>query len=367
MSKTGHAGSVPTIPSRYEVTLLKGDLEFKGFGCGSLRFGSTAGEDVPGPGNYGQRKAFHEENDAKACWGIRGTGGFASRSRRFGMRSMPQLPPAGLGCPGPGAYVTDGAIAHVKNPRDFSKAKYTAVFANPLGKDKDPWSAVPGPGYYGAPIRPPAKEAAAAQAAFKSTSMRGVAGASPEAAEMPGPGEYYEDHDAHRRAPPQSPTCKGSVFQAPSERKIVKVHTDLPAASREARAVLGKFGDEVARVPQGTVGLAAGLPGPGHYKQDRDAMWKGRTVGVGGMSSFQAGPQRTEWAPEEESLKPGPGRYEPHKPGPDTYTSAVSAFNSVSVRNKLQVPDAPGPAYYAPQKVPHHKSFRLNMRKQWGP
>merc|ERR1711974_388362 len=95
--------AVPTIPSRLETTIFKGRRERKGFGVASLRFDGID-PDGPGPGAYGSRKVFHQELDERFGWGKRGTGGFASRSRRFGVRSLPSMPPAGLGCPGPGQY-----------------------------------------------------------------------------------------------------------------------------------------------------------------------------------------------------------------------------------------------------------------------
>eukprot|EP00930_Biecheleria_cincta_P028230 TRINITY_DN19696_c0_g1_i1.p1 TRINITY_DN19696_c0_g1~~TRINITY_DN19696_c0_g1_i1.p1 ORF type:complete len:428 (-),score=69.03 TRINITY_DN19696_c0_g1_i1:84-1343(-) len=359
-----HGQSVPTIPSRFEVTLYKGNREFKGFNSRSMRFEANRPSEVPGPGQYGLKKTFFQENEEKPGWGIRGTGGFASRSRRFGIRSMPSMPPAGLGCPGPGAYEPLGALRLAKDSKDFNQAGATAVF-NPSKTTSKAGSASklePGPGQYNARLLPDARQAAAAQSAFRSTSTRGPSMA---VSDEPGPGEYYDGTD--RPVGWVAPHLDGldlryAQFKEPSKPHIAKVHQDLPPASEQARGVLGEFSKEVCRPCLGTVGLAATLPGPGHYDQDRDGMWKGNPTGVNGHGSFQPGAKRTDWAPAEVGLLPGPGKYEPKKVSPDTLTSAASAFVSTSSRGKYQFPQAPGPAYYS-VSLPKHKSFRLKDKE----
>jgi hypothetical protein len=143
------------------------------------------------------------------------------------------------------------------------------------------------------------------------------------------------------------------------------VHRDLPAAEERARDALGTFAEEVGRECVGTLGLAAKLPGPGHYDQDRDAIFSSGYTGVGGSSSFQPGTKRHEWAPEDIGLMPGPGRYDPKKVVPDKLTPATSAFNSASLRNKYETPAAPGPAYYSPPPPKNARSFMMNAKRMW--
>jgi len=360
---------VPTIPSRFEVTLYEGSREKLGFGTHALRWEqSNPSGDIPGPGNYGQSKSFHKENDEKPSWGIRGTGGFASRSTRFGARSLPTLPKPGRGCPGPGAYDPTAGIKAVTSQKDFNQAQRTAVFAPPADREKAliPAVPVPGPGHYGAPKLPAAASmTGAACAAFSSASERGVQ-LPPE--DMPGPGEYW---DGLTRAPQLVAERAGEMstlcFQEPSRRRVVRVHRDLPAADERARDVLGEFGDQVGKVVDGTMGNNRKLPGPGHYDQDRDAMWEGGMVGRGGSSSFQHGGKRTDWAPAELGLMPGPGKYNPKKVVPDKLTDANSAFNSITERNKSELGAAPGPCYYSPLPTKSTRSFMLNAKRQFVP
>jgi len=115
-----------------------------------------------------------------------GTSGFASKAKRFGMRSMPSMPPPGLGCPGPGTYNALGALHSTKEPKNFNKAA-SANF-NPLknGQKVPSSSKLPGPGQYDPRLLPTAREAAAAQAAFNSsTRLKGD-----QPSDIPGPGEY---------------------------------------------------------------------------------------------------------------------------------------------------------------------------------
>merc|ERR1711959_540442 len=85
--------------------------------------------DAPGPGEYGQQKVFHQELTERFGWGKLGTGGFASRSRRFGARSLPTLPVYGRGAPGPGQYNSTSVVNKLKDRTVYRQAGATAVFA----------------------------------------------------------------------------------------------------------------------------------------------------------------------------------------------------------------------------------------------
>jgi len=224
---------------------------------------------------------------------------------------------------------------------------------------------VPGPGQYGC-IKSIAREASAAQAAFRSTSERDQDPALAEAARKPGPGEYQAQSAIKVAA---TEPCGGSSFKHPSRLRIARVHRDLPAASGEAREVLGSFGEEVSRECQGTEFANRKLPGPGHYEQDRDVIWKGNLVGMSGHSGFIPGSKRTDFAREDLSLLPGPGRYNPQRlDGGLNLASAVSAFQSGTERIRDNATDAPGPAYYSAKMQQEHMSFRMRSgARQWLP
>merc|ERR1712187_932645 len=107
---------------------------------------------------------------------------------------------------------------------------------------------------------------------------------------------------------------------------IIPVHRDLPAADAYARKLLGSYADEVGRECSGTLNQTNKIVGPGSYEQDRDAICESCYTGINGSSSFQPGSKRHDWAPQEVSLRPGPGKYDPKVVGPQKITSAVSAF-----------------------------------------
>lgn len=351
---TRDKSKVPSIPSRYEVILFEGQREHLGFGSHALRFEGASAEEMPGPGNYGAKKSFLEETLERSSWGIRGTGGFASRSKRFGARSMPSLPPPGLGCPGPGAYNAQSAVAFLKDPKNFNQAKCSSAFLSQ--RKDDTVKQLPGPGQY-SPFTDP-KDASAAQAAFKSTSRR--LGGTARVEDLPGPGEYFN-------AQPPSPSGNPAIisFKEPTKPRVARVHPDLPTVDQTTRDVLGDFADAVGRECLGTIGMAAVLPGPGHYNQNRDRIWEGNLVSTAGWSSFQPGPSRTDWTPEDVVSRPGPGKYDPKQTVNEKVTSAISAFTSASERNKTRVSPAPGPAYYSPKAMPQSRSFRLPLSKDW--
>jgi len=299
-------------------------------------------------------KTIHDEISDRTSWGIRGTGGFASKTIR-----LPSMPRPGRGCPGPGAYDSESAIRVLKN-KDFNQAKHTAVFAGQLGKSASE-SSVPGPGHYNSIANSVAKEAAAAQSAFRSAAQRttGITGTE----DFPGPGEYFED--AKPSAEQANAQITNAIFKEPTQRRIIPVHRDLPAADAHARKLLGSYADEVGRECGGTLNQITKNPGPGYYEQYRDAIYESCFTGINGSNSFQPGTKRHEWTPQEISLRPGPGNYDPKMVVQQKITSAVSAFNSMTERNKAQFPPAPGPAYYSPQPPKPAKSFMLNAKRNW--
>mmetsp|Transcript_8366 Transcript_8366/g.15236 ORF Transcript_8366/g.15236 Transcript_8366/m.15236 type:complete len:397 (+) Transcript_8366:36-1226(+) len=345
--------SVPTIPSRYAVTLIKGNREYKGFNSRSMRFEGRPPVEAPGPGSYGQQKAFHQEFTERPSWGVRGTGGFASKTRRFNIRvSLP----AGLGCPGPGAYNALGALRFTKEAQDFSQASASASF-NPKKSSPRavPRGELPGPGQYEPKLLSSQSEAAGAS--FRSTSLR--LDRVPDALE-PGPGDY---HDGLVRPVGYIPEhslgldMRMPTFKDRSTPHITKVHRDLPPASAKARGLLGEFANEVSRECLGSRGMALAMPGPGQYQD----IARSNPVSGAAHSAFQAGPKRTDFSAQDGAGVPGPGRYEPRKvPSATSCPRTIkSAFESTSDRGKLQVTSAPGPAYYSPSLPRPQKSFRL--------
>eukprot|EP01028_Stygiella_incarcerata_P013256 TRINITY_DN81721_c0_g1_i3.p1 TRINITY_DN81721_c0_g1~~TRINITY_DN81721_c0_g1_i3.p1 ORF type:complete len:137 (+),score=27.71 TRINITY_DN81721_c0_g1_i3:150-560(+) len=88
-----------SIPSKYETILNVGEREKRGFGSSSFRLVDARGNDEgPGPG------AFHMEGSLREGFmdltrSKRGTGGLASREKRWF-----NLPSSTFNPPGPGSY-----------------------------------------------------------------------------------------------------------------------------------------------------------------------------------------------------------------------------------------------------------------------
>jgi len=367
------SATVPTIPSRIETVLYKGYREVLGFGACSLRFEAPAvgDEEVPDPGLYGiPGKSFIADVAEKPSWGIRGTGGFASKTRRLGTRSMPQLPMPGRGCPGPGAYNPLDSYNQVRNPHDWNKTKKSASFAlaDALPSRATVTPSLPGPGTY--PVRRVCDPGDTHQgnqlgavASFKSRSRRN-GGVMELASDAPGPGEYFvEDEDTRGGA---SGSCSDAHdcmanFKDPLPRRVYRVHKDLPTPDPAAR---GALGDVCQQVMRECTGRKPGMPGPGHYDQDREIC---EAFGEGqiGSSGFQPAGPRTEWATEETARMPGPGQYNTER-GLRCDGGARDVFASASERlNGILGPRAPGPAFYNPKQLPSQKSYHLNMDRRW--
>lgn len=372
------AASTPAIPSRYVTTIFKGHREYLGFGSHALRFDSASQSHAPGPGEYKPPKSFLQDCLEKECWGKRGTGSFASRSVRMGPRSVPAMPPAGRGVPGPGKYEDQAAVSAVKSGKDFSKAEVSGVFARPTDKSvAHPCPAAPaqpGPGQYDSLAHALATQNTAVCASFRSkSSQRGDEKIA--ASEFPGPGEYQDESKSSFRgtdnpafSAARAQGAYSAAFKAPSRLRIVSVHPDLPTVDHARREILGNFANVVARECVGTNGLAIAMPGPGAYNQNRDAMFTNASVGAKGSSSFLEGPKRVDWAAGDVADMPGPGRYEPKRVDyADRLISAASAFDSATERNKLAPSHAPGPAYYAPRVPDEKKSFRAKVADMWVP
>merc|ERR1740121_97734 len=277
------------------------------------------------------------------------------------------MPKPGLGVPGPGKYDSTPALHYTKDSKDFNQAGCGGIFKSAGSQSRVPAPTAPGPGQYHSETRSVAKEASAAQAAFRSASGRGVEVG--EARHVPGPGEY---HDGAVKAFPQpDPDSQGVLtanFKAASRPKIARVHRDLPAAEGRTRTVLGSFAEEVGKECLGTNGAASRLPGPGHYDQDRDVILQGNLTSVLGMSSLLPGTKRTDFSQAELGYLPGPGRYNPQRlDGGLKLTSAASAFNSATDRGRsVDGVTAPGPAYYEPSLPKEHRSFRMKASiRQW--
>ena len=165
----------PTIPSKLETILYKGDRETLGFGSKDLRFTANM-ESTPGPGQYGSGgKGCVEALEKNESFGIKGTGSFASRSYRFPFARA-------TGGPGPGAYRAV-PISSASDPK-VPSASFQKQVDLPIRVGGN--RVAPGPGEYNVKLLDSGNCPGAA--AFRSRQKRGNFGRDQSA--TPGPGEY---------------------------------------------------------------------------------------------------------------------------------------------------------------------------------
>merc|ERR1711970_1231500 len=112
------AAANASIPTRYSTYVINNSEDKKGFTSKSKRFLETF-NDTPGPGTY---KTF--EGSSNPSFGKKGTGGFASRSKRMPKYSQKS-------CPNPTSY---NLSRDLNNRRDFNKS-YSSSFQKPIAKE----------------------------------------------------------------------------------------------------------------------------------------------------------------------------------------------------------------------------------------
>lgn len=327
-----------------------GDREAHGFGSHAMRFHEKnisldAASDAPGPGSYGIQPAFHEESGANASIGVKGTGGFASRSRRF--RPVP------LRGPGPGNYDQD---VQPTKPHPSEGSRQSAVFAQPTSFNPQKTQAQPSPG----PGAYKAKESA--NSARATDGVRDVSSVfhegknesrdpfRPVDPNKPGPGHY----SARSSSTPPGASARSS-FTGPIPRPLVSVKPGLPITTMKAADTAGDFVRKVGAPP-------LEVPGPGQYDIEREIESRKHfnTLGTG---AFQRGAshQPRKWQ------APGPGPAEYKNSVVPTLDGAKSSFNSCSNRTDFTGAGkaAPGPAFYSPRPKKGVESFHLNIRRKW--
>lgn len=357
--------STPTIPTRMETTLVAGSRETLGFGSKAQRLEDYDLQmDVPGPGDYGQAASSVSEISQNPSWGKRGMGGFASRSVRFGARSVVGMPRPGRGVPGPGAYdskarlhdpLVDKSSASFLGCGRSGKGSYLQTNQGPAPTDYDPTSLERAP------------HVPSCNSAFNSGTRRDGPKELEAGGTVPGPGEYRVDV-VPSLASIAASMQGNAIFKEPSRKKIARVHRDLPAADHRARSLMGDFGEEVGRECVG-YGSAFAPPGPGHYPPARGFAepTEDGFLPQPATSSFAPSGERTGVAvPKGMLYTPGPDAYDAKRPVPAKLTSASSAFNSnIDRLNDGRPGPAPGPCYYSPEVPKPTKSFLLNLKKEW--
>ncbi|XP_076462501.1 O(6)-methylguanine-induced apoptosis 2-like [Babylonia areolata] len=305
-----------SIPTKYQ-TIVVDKADKKGFLAKSKRFHTDDHfTDAPAPGVYVNHGKFDKLSPS---FSKKGTGGFASKSKRATKFVM-------ANGPGPGIYSLPSMLT---TRRDFNRGVH-AAFAQPIAEQVDKANGVPPPNIYNVLRTKPGKaNNVTADAAFKSKSKREMLNLS-EQARVPAPGQYNVN-DAMRH---ESVKVPFSSFKSQSKRELM--------ARPEA------------------------YPGPGHYKPDEGVEPANRLIYPRKHYLCISAPAMP--MPQTPPL-PGPGSYElVDFEGPGKHYMSSAAFVSTSSRWTGQAPiglgEQPGPAHYRPVPV-GKQSFIYNAAGRW--
>mmetsp|Transcript_87157 Transcript_87157/g.233400 ORF Transcript_87157/g.233400 Transcript_87157/m.233400 type:complete len:360 (-) Transcript_87157:49-1128(-) len=325
----------PSIPSKLETVLVPGDREQRGFGSNALRFPPALDTDSPGPARYSTVSDIAREIYCKPSWSERGTGSFASKSRRFRRAAA---------APGPGPAVYDVS----KSPPPRSNPAAPGFAPRTGGSPGVEPVEQPGPGAYSPSLMDKRGNLAGVQ--FQSRDPRSRL----RADQKPGPGAY--DPGESRGADGLGPS---RFFSQPSPKRIGPVHPDLPVSE----SLL--FFDDKREFLKEIAPVMHQRPGPGAYNADVSlAAAKGQADFSTRFSSMFMR-ARSEGALKPAENRPGPGFYNPPISTSKPKVVAVASFKSEVDRQMLAAPKAPGPAFYSP-KPAAVKSFHLNIRGEDG-
>lgn len=287
---------------------------------------NAASACVPGPGRYKERQSFHEETTTSPSQGMLGTGGFASKSKRFTSYSS--------NGPGPQGYRTS-----------TFKTSYLPGFTGYYFSESSDRESMamyetdsPGPARYGSvhdsssPSVPGVKDC---RSAFSPGPER-------EVSVKKEPAPAHSLRGSQPRPLAFSKSC-GSFFKATARKRDVLPHPRLPTGSDCFMRLAVMQGRE--------------LPGPGEYDQE-PLCWSGTSCGAFGTSAFQPSGS-TSFIPC--AAGPGPGQYEPLRS-----QRGLKGFSFTTQRINAGSTSVPGPAFYSPSK-PKMKadSCHVNRHGLW--
>lgn len=200
-----------TIPTKYQTVVIS-NSEQKGFNSQSKRFNyENHLTEGPGPGNY---VGHNEAEKHSSSFSKKGTGGFASKSRRIKKDYIENNP-------GVGSYKLPSAL---KSRDDFSVA-HSSSFRKPIVSGAREKNSIPGPNVY--KTTPAAKwtnktNNVAGDAAFKSNSKRELA--TIKDSEKLSPAQY-EVKDSLQR---QSIKIPFSSFKSRTKRQMAPTPPKIP-------------------------------------------------------------------------------------------------------------------------------------------
>ncbi|KAL3869977.1 hypothetical protein ACJMK2_042597 [Sinanodonta woodiana] len=311
----GIVAATASIPSKYQ-TIVTDNSDRKGFLAQSKRFQLDDNvNDAPGPGTYVGHNAMDNNSPS---YGKKGTGGFASKTKRQARYIISNAP-------GPGIYALPSLLTTRK---DFNASETTGNFHTPIAQTQDKDDGIPAPNIYEVTKTKLGKvNNVSADAAFKSQSKREIMN-NKDAARFPAPGQYnVRDNLLH-----DSVKIPVSSFKSKSKRQI---QPDPP-----------------------------NFPGPGAYKPHEPVdPVKKQLFPMKHYLCISAPAMPLPPTPPA----PGPGSYEiVDFEGQPKHFMSSSAFVSSTSRwtNNTKSSDLPGPAHYRPVQL-GRQSFIYNAGGKW--
>ncbi|UJR20921.1 hypothetical protein I4U23_024030 [Adineta vaga] len=314
---------IPSIPSRY-LTIVTKNNEKKGFYQTAKRFQYDTSY-TPGPGQYQTvqpiDKQLEKTSDSK-----KGSGGFASKSRREGFKS------GATSAPAPTSYNISSKLGN--DHHDFNRAKYSSMFQKPIAeRPLSSKTSLPAPNQYDVQRglkRTTKANNVSAQSAFRSHTKRSVS--TNKHFLTPAPDTYNVDDTATRTLRP----IHQSSFKSTSKRDA--------------------FGSQP--------GIQ--LPGPADYRPHE------KLTEEANRQIFPRHPYLTLSAPAIPPLPdapfPGPGAYEicGFKEVEKKYMSSAAFVSNTSrwAIDTTAAAEQPGPASYTPRTA-LKQSFNFNFEKKW--
>jgi len=318
MDISAYRSGFSTIPSKYSTQVVL-QTEKGGFDSKATRF-QEIHDDTPGPGSYSAYVTGFTSDSPS--YGQRGTGSFASRSKRMPSQRRKQNGPA------PSSY---NVVGDVTKRKDFS-SQNSACFQKPLAVDRSKRrmnTRQPAPNQYNlVKYLEKSSSSPAIQSSFKSKTARYLekplnsgSNVSPakydpvpvlkketsvtcfkskvtrvekqKQIETPGPGSYDPDPEAKR------PTTEEVYSFYPRKHGLLISAPAMP----------------MPKTPQ--------LPGPGAYEV---GTFKPESKAAMSSAAFKSGTSRLTHQPR--NGVPGPGHYQPKLPKPKTsYYFRVASDN----------------------------------------
>ncbi|BFY99192.1 hypothetical protein BsWGS_02232 [Bradybaena similaris] len=304
-----------SIPTKYQ-TVVTDNSDKKGFLSQAKRFKEGAFlTESPSPGTYNR---FNKLDNTSPSFSKKGTGSFASRSKR-------QIRYTSSSAPGPGIYALPSLLS---TRTDFNRCQVERLFQLPIAKSRQKINGVPAPNAYEVLSYKSGKSNnVTANAAFKSGSKRELAEVTDQQ-RNPAPGQYQvNDSLLH-----DSVKVPFSSFKSTSKRKM---QPDSDAT-----------------------------PGPGAYSPNAPVEYSSKLIFPKKHYLCISAPAMTLPAAPP---SPGPGAYEIRgfEGAPKHYMSSA-AF--VSTTSRWAVPHAeanlPGPSHYRPAHI-GKQSFIYNSARKW--